>query len=103
MMNLQLDVQPATEQRLRKALSHVHDNDETFAQNIIAFRVGELKKAIQNIKLDLQNLEHRYQITSASFYQQFTKGEVDDSEDNMLWAGLCEMLQQNEQELTELQ
>lgn len=48
MLSLQLDVQPATEQRLRRLMSQVADQ-ETFARNVIAFQVYELKHFIRSL------------------------------------------------------
>lgn len=102
MLHLQLDVQPQTANRLKKILASAPD-EETFAQNVIAFQVAELRKGLINIRLDLKQFEEKYQQTSADFYRRFEKGETDDSEDTILWAGLYEMLQDNELQLQDLQ
>ncbi|MEY4769258.1 MAG: hypothetical protein RL637_1897 [Pseudomonadota bacterium] len=39
---------------------------------------------------------------SEDFYQKFTQGVVEDSEDFMLWSGLYEMFCQNQSQLNEL-
>ena len=101
MLNLELDIQPQTEQRLKKILEYTQD-EEMFAQNIIAYQIAELQKGLLNIRLDLKQFENKYQQSSEEFYQQFEQGETDDSEDVMLWAGLYEMLQDNERRLQEL-
>ncbi len=102
MLSLQLDVQPATEQRLRRLMSQVADQ-ETFARNVIAFQVHELKRGILNLRLDLKKFEEQYQMPSEVFYSQFEQGVADDREDYMLWSGLYEMLRDNQQRLQELQ
>jgi hypothetical protein len=61
-----------------------------------------LKKAVINIRLDLKEFEKKYNLSSEKFYQKYTHGQSDDSEDAMLWAGLCEMLRDNESRLREL-
>ena len=43
---LQLQLQPQTEERLRRILAQYSDL-ELFAQNIIAYQIAELKKAIE--------------------------------------------------------
>ena len=101
MLNLELDIQPQTEQRLKKILAYTQD-EEMFAQNIIAYQIAELQKGLLNIRLDLKQFENKYQQSSEEFYQQFEQGKTDDSEDVMLWAGLYEMLQDNERRLQEL-
>ncbi len=101
MFNLQLHVSPQTEQRLRAILVSAPD-EEAFAQNIISYQIDELKKAVINIRLDLKEFERKYNLSSEEFYQRYTQGQNDDSEDAMLWAGLCEMLHDNESRLREL-
>ncbi|RKZ35984.1 MAG: hypothetical protein DRQ49_18620 [Gammaproteobacteria bacterium] len=95
---LQLQLQPQTEERLRRILAQYSDL-ELFAQNIIAYQIAELKKAILNIRLDLHQFEQKYQQSTETFYQQFTTGKLDDSEDFLIWAGIYEMLQDNKRQL----
>jgi hypothetical protein len=101
MFNLQLQVDPKTEQRLKAILAHMQ-NEETFAQNIIAYQIAELQKSLLNIRLDLKGFEEKYKQPSKEFYRLYEQGQTDDSEDTMLWAGLYEMLRNNEERLREL-
>jgi hypothetical protein len=54
------------------------------------------------LQLDLQAFEEKYHQASADFYAQFTQGEMDDCEDYILWAGLYEMLTENQRRSTSL-
>ena len=45
MVNIQLELQPQTEECLRKILA-LYYNQEVFAQNIIAYQIAELKRAL---------------------------------------------------------
>lgn len=101
MLHLQLDIQPQTEQRLKKLLEVIHDQ-EMFAQNLLEYHIAELKKGILNIRLDLKQFEETYHISSQEFYHQFEEGRRDDREDYMMWAGLYEMFCDNERRLQEL-
>jgi hypothetical protein len=101
MLNLELHIQPHTEQRLKAILASTPD-EETFAQNIIAYQMAELRKGILNIRLDLKQFEAQYRQSSEEFYRQFEQGLADDTEDFMLWAGLYEMLCDNERRLDAL-
>lgn len=84
MFNLQLHISPQTEQRLKTILAYAQDQ-ETFAQNIIAYQIAELQKGIVNIRLDLKKFEEKYKQATEEFYQQYTQGQSNDSEDAMLW------------------
>ncbi len=101
MLNLQLDITPQTEQRLKKLFKVIHDQ-EVFAQHLLDYHIVELKKGILNIRLDLKQFEETYQISTQDFYHQFTEGRRDDREEYMIWAGLYEMLCENEHRLQEL-
>ena len=102
MLNLQLDVKPNTEVRLRRLLSQMQDTEE-FAQNIIAFRISELRRGVLNLRIDLKRFEDQYQMSSETVYNRFEQGQIEDAEDNMLWAGLYEMYRENQQQLQDLQ
>ena len=75
MLNLQLNIQPHTEQRLKKLLEGIPDQ-EIFAQNFLEYQMTELKKGILNIRLDLKQFEDRYHISTQDFYHQFEAGTV---------------------------
>ncbi len=102
MLDLHLDVQPKTAQRVKRVLELAPDA-ETFAQNIIAAQIAELKRGILNLQLDLKELEEKYQRSTADFYREFSQGHLDDREDFIVWAGLYEMLEKNERRLRELE
>ncbi len=56
-----------------------------------------------NIRLDLKQFEDTYQTSTEHFYHQFEEGTLlDDREEYMAWAGLYEMLCENEHRLQEL-
>lgn len=67
MMNLQLQLRPQTEQRLRKMLQHI-PGQEVFVQNMLAYQIVELQKGILNMRIDLQQFEAKYQRSTEAFY-----------------------------------
>jgi len=98
MLNLQLQLRPQTEKRLKKILN-LYKDQEVFAQNIIDFQISELKRGIVNIRLDMEEHEKRYQMSSKEFYKNFKNGELDDTEDFMAWAGIYELFEENTNKL----
>lgn len=102
MLHLNLNVHPKTAKRLKKVLEYSRD-EEAFAQNIIAYQIAEIRRGILNLRLDIKNYEEKYKIISADFHKQYSKGKMDDREDYMIWAGLCEMLDKNEKQLEGLE
>ncbi len=101
MLNLQLNIKPQTEQKLKVILTYTQD-EEIFAQNIIAYQVAELQKGILNLKLDLKEFEEKYNISSDDFYQNFSQGISGDDEDFIIWSGIYEMLRENETRINDL-
>ncbi len=102
MLDLRLDVQPKTAQRVKRVLDLAPDA-ETFAQNIVAYQIAELKRGILNLRLDLKGYEEKYHRSTADFYREFNRGQTEDTEDFIVWAGLHEMLEKNERRLRELE
>ena len=102
MLHLRLDLHPETAHRLKRVLE-LSPDPETFAQNIIAYQVVELRRGILNLRLDPKEFEAKYQRSTADFYREFSQGETADQEDYMVWAGLYEMLNKNEERLQELE
>ncbi len=49
-----------------------------------------------NIHLDLKYFEKKYNLSSDDFYFGFNDGGFNDREEYMPWAGICEMLLDNE-------
>jgi hypothetical protein len=101
MLNLQLHIQPQTEQKLKKILTYTHD-EEMFARNIIAYQIFELQKGIPNLRLDMKQFEEKYRMSTEEFYRRFEQGISGDSEDFIVWSGIYEMFRENEQRLREL-
>ena len=102
MMNLNLNITPQTARKLKKVLDQAQ-SEESFAQNVIAYQVSELKRAALNLRLDLKALEEKYNMPSSLFYKRYRQGKMGDDEDYMRWAGLIEMLENNEKRLRGLE
>jgi len=102
MLNLHLNVNAKTAKRLKKVLKYSRD-EETFAQNVIAHQLTELRRGILNLKIDMQVFEEKYRLSSQDFHKKFRQGEMGDEEDIITWAGLVEMIEENEKRLRELE
>jgi hypothetical protein len=65
--------------------------------------IAELKRGILNLQVDIRAFEEKYKMSSDEFFERFEKGAVGDSEDFMIWAGLRELLRNNQRRLDELE
>jgi len=101
-MNLTLNIQKNTAQRLQKVLAQV-DNQEVFVQNFIDFQRYELKKSLVLLGNDLNDFEKKYQKSSKAFYHDFQQGLLSDDEDYLLWSGIYEMWLENKNKLKVLE
>lgn len=56
--------------------------------------MGVMKRVLteKDIRNELATLEAKYGMPSAEFYDKFTRGELGDDRELLLWAGLYDML-----------
>lgn len=102
MLNINLDLKPNTEKIFRKILQDYKDNHDLFVKNILEYQIGELRKEILNLKLDLKSYEKKYNLSTEEFYKKYNAGEFDDNTDHMIWAGIYEMIKRSKKKLKEL-
>ena len=98
---VQLNLSKKTEKRLKQILSLQNDED-SFFNKMIDFHINELKLSILNIEKDLKKFEKKYGMSSESFYHKFSNGEIDDSDDFIVWAGIYEMFIRDKEKLLKL-
>jgi hypothetical protein len=51
----------------------------------------KIEEGINKMNKTLKIYEEKYNMSSVLFYDKFDKGEVDDSADFMIWAGVYEI------------
>ncbi|AIE74106.1 MULTISPECIES: hypothetical protein [unclassified Synechocystis] len=102
MLDIKLSLQPDTEQKLKTILSSGIDN-ERFAQSIINYQIQEMQRVILNLRIELDEFERKYQMSSELFYEQFSLGILNDEADFMTWSGLVELIRNNKSQLQSLQ
>ena len=66
-------------------------NKDLLIDKFLDFQVKVLKREVSRIQIDLDEFEKRYNRTSMEFYTLFERGELEDSKDFTIWAGLCEL------------
>ncbi len=67
--------------------------------SIINYKNNLLKNENINFQMELNYFEKKYHISSKNFYKDYKKGKKNDIEDNLLWAGLYEMLIENNEKI----
>ncbi len=78
------------------SLADYHDQTYELEMTFVsAANNPELEQGIFKLQLDLQEYESQHQMSSATFYEQFSQGQLDDREAFVIWAGLYEMLLEN--------
>jgi hypothetical protein len=60
-------------------------------RNIIHQERENIQQQIRELESDLQVFEQQYQLSSAEFYQQFTRGELGDEVDFVEWSAFYQM------------
>ena len=102
MLHFDLNLKPKTEKMFKKILNNYKDNHEIFVQNIFEYQIGELRKEILNLELDLKSNEKKHKLSTEKFYEKYSAGELGDDTDYMIWAGIYEMLRRSKKKLEEL-
>lgn len=98
---LKLDLKPSLEKKAKILLGE--DSNKIF-EKILSIEIEERKKAIKNIKNDLELFEKKYNMSTEEFYQKWTKGEFDDDNDDYFkWSGEYEILKEAKSELEKLE
>ena len=104
MLTLNLDNQ--TEIQFNKLLKYSSMDFSKLINSMLAYRINELKKGIQNIRNDLVKYENKYNMKSNVFYKSYLKGNfAEDSHTNdfMIWSGEYEVYTEFQEELNLLQ
>jgi len=101
MGKLSLDLRPETEKSMRSVLSHYADIDEFF-RSVLQYQRIQLSNEIIQFQSEMTDFEKKYDISTSDFYQKYKKGEMGDSKDTLLWAGVYEMYLENRNKLSEL-
>ncbi len=102
MLTSNLDKQ--SKKKLDKLLEK-HNNDyKSLIDSLYDFHINQLKRGIQNIKIDLAYFENKFGITTEKFYKHFRAGDyADENNDYLEWSGEYEILLDYEKELKELE
>jgi hypothetical protein len=77
-------------------------SEDLLFTKFIDFHRMRLKGEIRRIQKELELYEQRYALTSADFFDQFERGELEDSEDFILWSGIYEMQLTSRKQLEQL-
>ncbi len=99
---LQIELSEQTEHKV-EALLNLYPNKNVFFDNLIDFQIQELRRGVLNMKKDLSDFELKYKMSSSVFYQKFDLGEIVDSQDFMIWAGVYEMYLRDVEKLKQIQ
>ena len=68
-----------------------YTNKNILFEQIIESQKDKIRQEINEIDKDLKKYEKKYTMSSETFYDKFEEGEIDDSTDFMIWAGIYEM------------
>ena len=101
MVQLTLKLQNDVANKFNK-LMQVFSTKELLFENFIEYHVKKLRREILYMQEDLDTYEKRYNKKSSKFYNEFERGNLEDSEDFILWSGIYEMQLNCKQKLKKL-
>lgn len=77
-------------------------NKDMMFSKFIEFHRKNTQREIVRMQTDLEVYELKYGMSSDAFYQSFEQGDLEDSNDFILWSGIYEMQQDSKKRLEEL-
>ncbi len=83
-------------------LVRVFGSKDLLFSNFIEYHKKNMQREIAQLQVDLDAYADKYSMSSDSFYDKFEQGELEDSKDFMLWAGIYEMQLESKKKLREL-
>lgn len=83
-------------------LVRVFGSKDLLFSSFIEYHKKNMQREIAQLQVDLDAYADQYGMSSDLFYEKFEQGELEDSKDFMLWAGIYEMQQESKKKLGEL-
>ncbi len=95
-----LNLNKTTEKRLNNYVSMFKGSYDKMINEILSYRVIQLRKAIKTMKLDFTFFEEKYSMTSKEFYNLFESGKLsDENNDFYQWSGEYETYKLYQEEI----
>ncbi len=83
-------------------LVNLFGNQNALFSDFIEFYKRNTQREIARIEVDLATYEDKYNMASEAFYEKFERGELEDSQDFIVWSGIYEMQLESKKKLAEL-
>ena len=90
MTRLTIELKTELAKKVERLVNSYTDKNILF-EHFIESQKDKIRQEITEIGKDLKKYEEKYNMSSKAFHDKFKKGEVDDSTDFMIWAGIYEM------------
>ncbi|NER02665.1 MAG: hypothetical protein F6K17_08510 [Okeania sp. SIO3C4] len=102
-MDAPLSLSDNTNDRLNKLLSLYRNDMDKLVNELINYKIRELRKGIRTIERDFYSYEQKYELSTTEFYSLFEDGKLDDTNnDYYIWSGEYETYIEFKQELNQL-
>lgn len=83
-------------------LLHVFGTDELLIDKFYEYHINRLKREITRMQVALAKYETKYNLSSEEFYSKMEDGQLDDSRDFVMWAGIYALLLDHKKQLAQL-
>lgn len=88
--------------RKLEKLSHLIGDQNTILDSFFEYQRQKAAHEALLLMADLEGYEQQYNMSSLTFYEAFTSGQLEDNQDFIIWAGLFEMWQASQKTLEAL-
>ena len=83
-------------------LVRLFGNQRLLFSDFIEYHKKSIRREIARMQGDLLRYEDQYEMSSETFYRKFDQGELEDSQDFIVWSGTYEMQQESKNQLEQL-
>lgn len=100
MKKTMITLQKRTEKKLNNYVSVFGGNYDKMINNVLSYRITQLKKALKTMQTDFSSFEKKYDMSTKEFYKLFESGKLgDENNDYYQWSGEYETYLDYQKEL----
>lgn len=101
MQTISFELQSNIARRVEKYMQ-LFGSKEIMFDKFIEYHINRIKREIALMQIDIEQYEKKHNMSSDEFFIQFENGQLGDSKDFTLWAGIYEMQMSAKKKLQEL-
>lgn len=90
MTQITIEIESKLAEKMDQLIQFFGSKDLLF-KDFMEFHIKKIQRKIVSMRSNLKQYEEQYDMASAEFFEQFENGQLEDSQDFVLWSGIYEM------------